>query len=108
MEFHKMKKVVIVTEASILDDVIEMVMELGASGYTITGVAGKGSRGGASPGISALRNVLKSVRIDIVTSEEIAKKIAVAVVERFLRHYAGIVYIEDVEIIRLERFQLYQ
>lgn len=49
-----MKKVVIVTEASILDDVIEMVMELGASGYTITGVAGKGSRGGGQALGSAL------------------------------------------------------
>lgn len=108
MEFHKTKKVVIVTEASILDDVIEMVMELEAPGYTITGVTGRGMRGGVRPEISALRNLLKTVRIDIITSEEVAKKIAVTVVEKFFKHYAGIVYIEDVEIIRLEKFRLHQ
>ena len=67
-----------------------------------------GERGGVRPEITALRNLLKTVRIDIITSEELAKEIAVAVVEKFFINYAGIVYIEDVEIIRLEKFRLHQ
>lgn len=108
MEFSKAEKVVIITEASILDDVIKMAMELGALGYTVTGVTGKGTWGGVRRGIGALNldDLLKNVRIDIITNEEIANTIAITIVERFFKHYAGIVYVEDVKIIRTEKFRL--
>ncbi|MCI2426770.1 hypothetical protein LM597_05120 [Candidatus Acetothermia bacterium] len=46
MEFHKAKQVVIVTEASILDDVITTVTKLGAVGYTIQNATGKAQKCG--------------------------------------------------------------
>ena len=101
MEFNKAKKVVIITEASILDDVIEVLTELGASGYTVTSVTGKGTRGGIRHG-TGFSDLFKNVKIDIITGEEIAKKIAGAVVEKLLKDYAGIVYMEDVETIHVK------
>ncbi|ATZ60942.2 MAG: hypothetical protein BME93_02070 [Methanosarcinales archaeon Met12] len=104
MKFHKAKKVVIVTEASILDDVIEMMTELGVDGYTVQSATGKGERGVRSG--NSFSGLFKNVRIDTITSEEVAKKIAVEMMERFFKNYAGIVYMLDVEIIRAKKFHV--
>ncbi|MCL0058002.1 hypothetical protein M1N58_03440 [Dehalococcoidales bacterium] len=99
MEFHKTKKLTIITEAVILDSVLETATKLGAAGYTIHRAAGRGERG-ARAEIGPLRSLLENVRIEIITSEQIAKKIAVEVVEKFFKNYAGIVYLGDVEVIQ--------
>ncbi len=104
MEFHKAKKVVIVTEASILDDVIETITELGADGYTVQSATGKGERGVRSG--NNFSDLFKNVRIETITNEGVAKKIAVEIMERFFKNYAGIVYILDVEVIRAKKFHV--
>lgn len=104
MKFHKAKKVVIVTEASILDDVIETITKLGVDGYTVQSATGKGERGVRSG--NHFSSLFKNVRIDVITTEEVAKKIAVEMVEKFFKNYAGIVYMLDVEIIRAKKFHV--
>ncbi len=105
MEFHKAKEVVIVTEASILNAVIRMMTELGVDGYTVQNATGKGERGIRS-GNHFISSVFKNVRINAITNEEVAKKIAVELLEGFFKNYAGIVYILDVEIIRAKKFHV--
>jgi hypothetical protein len=51
-----------------------------------------------------LGDFLRNIKVDIITTEEIAEKIAVTVVEKFFKNYAGIVYIEDVKVLRAEKF----
>ncbi|MCI2424588.1 hypothetical protein LM599_00925 [Candidatus Acetothermia bacterium] len=104
VEFHKAKQVVIVTEASILDDVITTVTKLGAVGYTIQNATGKAHRWGARLG-NYPGGLFDNVRIDVITiSEELAKTIAVEIMKQFFKNHAGIVYLLDVEIIRKEKF----
>lgn len=98
MEIHKAKKVVIIIEAFILDNVIEVITKFGASGYTVQTTTGKGERGMRSE--SSFSGLFKNARIEIITSEEVGKKIADEVIEKFFKNYAGIVYMQDVESIR--------
>jgi len=99
MQFYKAKKLTIITEAVILDGVLETACKLGACGYTIGHASGKGERG-VRTAIGPIESLLKNVKIEIIINEEIARKIAAEVAERFFKHYAGIVFIGEVEVIQ--------
>lgn len=103
MEYTELKKVVIVTESIIKDKLIEHITSMGAKGYTIDTVCGKGERG-VRDDDTLLGDFLRNIKVDIITTEEIAEKIAVTVVEKFFKNYAGIVYIEDVKVLRAKKF----
>jgi nitrogen regulatory protein PII len=104
MAFHKAKQVVIITEAVIADSVIELITRLGAKGYTLQGVTGKGERGvRAGTGFS---NIYKNMRVEVITNEKVARAIAEAVAQEFFDNYAGIVYLHDVEVIRAAKYGL--
>lgn len=107
MEVYKAKTVVIVTEASILEDVTKMVTELGAGGYTVQPASGKGRRG--VRWLTPLDESMGSIRIEVIADEEVVKKIAVEVVNRFFKRHVGIAYImNDVEVYRAEEPSLPQ
>ncbi|MCL0033536.1 hypothetical protein M1N42_04435 [Thermodesulfovibrionales bacterium] len=101
MEVYKAKTLVIVTEISILEDVTKMVTELGAGGYTVQHASGKGRRG--ARWLTPLDESGGNIRIEVIASEEVAKKIASEMVERFFKTYAGIAYITgDVDVYRAD------
>ncbi len=104
MDHHKAKKVVIITEKLITDEVAKLVEECGATGYTITGAGGKGSRGvrAARGGVT---DAFLNVKFEIITaSADIANNISDKVAETFFENYSGITYLEDVEILRPQKF----
>ncbi len=104
MKFYKAKKVVIVTESYISDDIIQALQKLGVSGYTMMGATGKGERGlRLGNGVSSL---YKNVKIEVITSAEIAEKVVEKVIEQYFVHYAGIIYLEDVEVVQAKKVQL--
>lgn len=102
---HKAKKVIIITEKLIAEKVAKVVEEAGATGYTITAAGGKGSRGVRSQDTSTIYDAFANVKIEIITgSQEIAEKIMNDVAEKYFHNYAGITYLEDVEILRPQKF----
>lgn len=103
MKFTELKKVVIITESVIKDKVLQHITSMGAKGYTIDTVCGKGERGVRDDN-TLLGEYLRNIKIDIIATEQIAEKIAVTMVEKFFKDYAGIVYIEDVKVLRAEKF----
>jgi len=104
MKLTELKKVVIVTETIIQNEVLKYITSLGVKGYTIYDVYGKGERGvRGTAGIAF--DFFKNIKIEAITTQEIAEKIVPSVVERFfLKNYAGIAYIENVQIMRVEKF----
>jgi nitrogen regulatory protein PII len=101
---HKAKKVVIITEKLITDQVTKLIDECGATGYTITDAGGKGSRG-MRTNRGNVTDAYVNVKIQVITaSEEVADKIATRVAEEFFNNYSGITFLEDVEIIRPQKF----
>lgn len=108
MELTLAKKIVIITEAIIEERVISLLNARGLKGYTVyRGLHGKGAHGKRSAlGAMEEFGFGENVRIDaIVTDEEQAVSVMEAVYEDFLfERYAGIAYLEDVRVIRPEKF----
>ncbi|MBS3976900.1 MAG: DUF190 domain-containing protein [Syntrophomonadaceae bacterium] len=106
MELTTAKKLVVITEAAIETDVLRIIDKQGARGYTIyRGIAGKGSRGIRS-GSGGMSTFGENVRIEtVVATEEKAKAIMELIINNYLANkYAGLVYLEDVQVARIAKF----
>jgi nitrogen regulatory protein PII len=97
---EKRKLVTIVTEVSIEQLVIHDIKKLGAHGYTSVSASGEGSRG-MRQGDWDLN---KNVRIEIICDETTARAIADHLMNTYYEHYAMVVYIADVEVLRPGKF----
>ena len=101
---HKAKKVVIITEKLIADKVTDIIEQCGATGYTITPAGGKGSRGVRSDR-GSVTDAYANVKIQVITaSVDTAKDIADKVAGKYFDNYSGIIYMEEVDILRLDKF----
>lgn len=94
------KLVTIVTEARIERQLLSAVESAGARGWTITDVRGKGSRGVRRAEFDLSGNL----RLEVVCEATVAEAIATAVRERFYADYAMILYLQDVEVLRPDKF----
>jgi nitrogen regulatory protein PII len=99
---HRRKKVEIVCERAILDDVVEWLREAGVTGHTvIPHIAGRG-RQGRRDGEEASR-VLENALVIAITREDVARRLLNESVER-LRDFTAIVYLSDVDVARPDHF----
>jgi nitrogen regulatory protein PII len=106
MTYYKAKKVVIITEKMLSEKICEIVEAEGARGYTVVPAGGKGShhRHYISDRASVVDD-FSTVRIEVIVSDKsVAEEIGNKVVEECFRTYSGIVYLEDVEILRKDKF----
>ena len=94
-----LKIVTIVTERILEDRLLRKLEELGATGYTLTQASGKGSRG-----VRASEWEGPDTRIETLVSPEVAEKIVAHVAEEFFEHYAVIVYVQDAEVVRGDKY----
>lgn len=103
---HKAKKIVIVTEKIIADDVTQFIEDLGASGYTLKMAGGKGSRGIRSNDRNALNDANANIHIEtVINNADLALEIAQKVIDEFMTNYSGIVYMEDIQVLRPQKFE---
>jgi nitrogen regulatory protein PII len=94
------KLITIVTEAVIEPELIEELVNLGVSGYTITEARGSGSRGVRDAGWISSGNI----RIEVVCSSEMADKIAECLRKKYYDHYAMILFESDIRVLRSGKF----
>lgn len=97
---ERRKLLTIVTEAVLEDPICRELIELGATGYTVTDARGSGSRGVRDAGWSSAGNV----RIEVVCGERTAERIADTLQARYYPDYAMIVFISDVAVLRPGKF----
>lgn len=90
----------IVAEAALEKALTRELLALGAHGYTVGDVRGRGAHGEREAAWEADRNV----RIEVICEEEVAQRIALHVKERYAQHYALVVYVADVAVLRAEKF----
>lgn len=101
---HKAKKLVIITEKVITEKITQIIETAGAKGYTITSAGGKGDRGVRNQGNSSFET-FANIKIEVIVSDlKIAMDIMNQVNDQYFEDYAGITYIEDVEILRPHKF----
>lgn len=106
MTLHPAIKVVIITEKMIVKGVCDIIEACGATGYTLMAAGGKGSHGVRD--ISDKASVIDDftdVRVEVIVQErKTAERIMTAVAEQYFEDYAGITYLDIVEVLRPKKF----
>ena len=100
MSTIRRKLVTIITEAALENELLGQLESLGVSGYTITNARGKGSRGIRDAGWTSSSNI----RIEVICSKELAAEITRHLHENYYKHYAMVVYENDVSVLREGKF----
>jgi nitrogen regulatory protein PII len=100
MTTHPRKLVVIITESALEKALVRDVLHLGAHGYTISDVRGRGSRGVREADWEADRNI----RLEIICDPAVADKIAQYVREQYYADFAMTLFVADIGVLRPEKF----
>lgn len=94
-----LKLVTIVTERILEDRLLRALDTLGATGYTLTQATGRGSRG-----VRASEWEGPDTRIEALVSPAVADAIVTHVADAFFEHYAVIVYVQDAQVVRGDKY----
>lgn len=92
--------VTIVTEAALESELCQIVLSLGASGYTVTNARGSGSRGVRDAGWSTN----SSIQVEVICGDEVAAKITEHLRDHYYENYAMVIFESDVRVLRPEKF----
>jgi len=102
---YQAKRISIVTEKLNEREIERIVEEAGATGYTVFEGSGKGSHGVKTRDRPSVVGAFSLVKIEVIVADRAtAETIAERVADTYFEHYSGIVYIDDVEILRQEKF----
>ena len=99
MEMTRVKLVTIIAEAVLEDGLVREIRKLGATGFTRSEVRGEGSRGRRVGDVEGA-----NVRLECLVSAETADRITAAVAERYFENYAIVVFVEDVSVVRGDKY----
>lgn len=99
MKTAPVKLITVIAEAILEDQILREFKDLGARGYTLSEVRGEGSRG-----IRASEWEGKNLKIEMLVSPEVANQIIEHVAERYFPHYAVVTYLQDVQVVRGDKF----
>jgi nitrogen regulatory protein PII len=98
-------KLVIVTEKLLLKQVVKIIDEAGATGYTVMEAGGKGSRNVRSSGQPSVSDTYSNIKIEVLTANrDMALKISDRVAAEFFDDYSGITYICEAEVLHAHTF----
>lgn len=99
MDTHELTLVTLVAESMMEERLTREIMELGATGYTVSEIRGKGSRGirtGDIPG--------QGIRIETLVSPEVADALLERAAESWFPHYAVVVWEATVRVVRGDKY----
>jgi nitrogen regulatory protein PII len=104
--FYPAKKLVIITEYFISEKVCSIIESCNGKGYTLVPIGGKGMHHLHSTSKKAtVIEGFDNLKIEVVTVDRaVAEVIAEKVLSECFEDFAGVMYLEDVEICRPERF----
>ncbi|MCU0748405.1 MAG: hypothetical protein MUF13_02555 [Akkermansiaceae bacterium] len=95
-----LRKVTIIAERVLRDDLLKLLKRHGASGWTLHTVEGEGSRG-----IRASEWEGHNVQIDTLVSIDTADSIMTEISNLYFADWSIIIYSVDVEVLRGEKYQ---
>jgi nitrogen regulatory protein P-II 2 len=94
-----MKRVTIISEDTVEYRILEELHALGATGYTSYSV-----HGGGAKGVRPRQSVPGNRKIEVIATAEVAQQILEHMAKHYFKDYAIIAYIDDVGVIRGEKF----
>jgi nitrogen regulatory protein P-II 2 len=95
----ELRLVTIVSEAILEERLRRDVLELGASGYTVGRVHGQGSRGTRASELEG-----GNVRIEVVVSEAVARRILSRLARDYFPRFAVIAWSQRVDVLRGSKY----
>lgn len=99
MKTFPLRKVTIVAEAFLEERLLREIREHGARGFTLTEARGEGSRG-----VRASEWEGRNLRLETLVTDEVADRILAHVAEVYFPHFAVVAWIEDVEVVRGDKY----
>jgi nitrogen regulatory protein PII len=90
----------VITEAAIEKSLLHDLKQLGVHGYTILDARGQGSRGVRDAAWGEAANI----RIEVICARELAETVLQTFRARYYDNYAMVAFLQDVEIIRPDKF----
>ena len=99
MKTVPLKRVTIVSENSLEERIVKEIHDLGATGYTYTVVHGEGARG-----IRPSTWNGPNAKIEVIAPPEVAERILEHVARNYFESYAVIAYLDEVTVVRAEKF----
>ncbi|MBL9152627.1 MAG: hypothetical protein JNK37_09090 [Verrucomicrobiales bacterium] len=96
----RLRKVTVIAERVLRDDLLDLLKELGATGWTLTAVEGEGTRG-----IRASEWEGRNVQIDTIVSPDLAERLMDEIGRRYFADWSLIIYAADVDVMRGEKYQ---
>jgi hypothetical protein len=100
MQHYTRRMVTIVTEAALERALVMELEALGVKGFTITDARGKGSRGTRQSDWVQEGNI----RVEVICDPALADRIAGHVRDKFYANYAMILFLQDVSVLRSDKF----
>jgi hypothetical protein len=97
---QKKTLLVVLTEAVIETALLKDLDSLGLRGYTISDARGRGDRGVRNAAWGDAANI----RLEIICAREQAEKLLSHLQVHYYEHYAMVTYLQDVEVLRPEKF----
>jgi nitrogen regulatory protein P-II 2 len=99
MNTVRMKRVTIIGDDTVRYRIVQEIRELGGTGYIDCLVHGKGARGIRPRHAEPANN-----KIEVVATEKVAHRILQHIAENYFENYAMIAFLDDVEVLRGEKF----
>lgn len=93
-----LKLITIVTEAVLETKLLREILDLGATGYTLTKAHGQGSRGTRAGELEG------NIKIETLVGPEVADLILAHVATHYFEHYAVVAYVTDTAVVRGEKY----
>lgn len=100
MEQFPRRLLTVVTEAVLERELVAELEALGVRGHTITDARGRGSRGRRQSDWAQDGNI----RLEVVCEPALAERVAARLRERYYDHYAMILFMQDVNVLRPDKF----
>jgi nitrogen regulatory protein P-II 2 len=100
MQTVPMKRVTIIGDDDVKYRIVQEIRELGATGCTNYVVHGKGDRG-----VRPRHAEPPNSKIEVIATPEVAQRIPEHIAQNYFDKYAMIAYLDDVEVIRGEKFE---
>lgn len=99
MDTHELSLITLVAEPVLEDRLTRELAELGATGWTVTDIRGRGTRGirtGDIPG--------QGIRIETLVSPAVADRILTRAAESWFPHYAVVAWESSVRVVRGQKY----
>ena len=98
MNTHTLVLLTIISESLLKERLIHEIRKAGAKGFTISEVAGEGSR---QRRVSEILG--DNIKIEVIAKQEIADEILAVLQMHFFPSYAVIAYLSEVQVVREEK-----